>query len=75
MTSELILNRADPGVDKLVSGWVDGGEYELTVTVKQVSSDPKSTKLEVVSVASEEAETPAEPAMAKKPSVVVGYTP
>lgn len=75
MASQLILDRTDPGVDELVSSWKDGGEYEVTVKIRQDSSSASVGNYTVTSIeADEEMETedyekemPEKEMMLKKP--------
>lgn len=73
--STLILDRTDSGINNMVKGWKNGEEYDIGgLKVKQVSSDEKQAKFQVLSVPleeDEEDEAGEEPA--EKPSVVVAY--
>lgn len=83
-TSSLTLDRSDPGVDELVSGWEDGGEYTVQLTIRQLNSSANAANYEVTSITDmgEEAEVeeipegaaPAAPAPApKKAAIAVKY--
>jgi len=54
MTSQLTLDRSDPGVDELVAGWANGQSYRVTLDITQTASDPKMATFDVTSVESEE---------------------
>jgi len=84
-STTITLPKSTPGVAELVSGWEDGGEYE--VTLRQTASDEDTVTLEVVesdpvqadAMDSEDAaeeSTPTPMLMAKKapkPAVKVRY--
>jgi hypothetical protein len=53
--STLELDRSDPAVDELVSGWADGETYTVTLTIVQKKSDAKKATYDVTAVESEEA--------------------
>jgi hypothetical protein len=53
MPSQLILDRTDPGIDEMVGEWKNGGEYELSVKVRQVGTDPKTATFEVIETTDE----------------------
>lgn len=74
--STLELDRTDAGIDAMVAGWKDGGEYDLRLKVRQSSTNPKSSKFEVIeaadeTVAEEPDEYPAEKPKMGKPSIVI----
>lgn len=50
MASSLTLDRSDPGVDELVSGWKDGGTYTVELTIKQTKSSPNAANYEVTGI-------------------------
>lgn len=52
MASKLILDRADAGVDELVSSWKNGGSYRVTIDIVQDASDPKTATFSVGSIES-----------------------
>lgn len=71
--STLTLDRTDAGINNMVKDWKNGEEYDIGgLKVKQVSSDEKQAKFQVLSVPLEEEEE-VEEAPAEKPSVVVAY--
>lgn len=47
MASHLILDRADPKINELVSGWVDEGVYDVRLQIKQSNADAKTGRYEV----------------------------
>lgn len=81
MASQLILDRADPGIDQIVSKWENGQSYPIPIgQMTQVASDPKRAIFDIVSVESEEApnaeaavEAEEPPAPKSKPAVEVRY--
>lgn len=72
MASTIVFDMADPGVKKMVDGWADNTEYELTVKVK-TGAGPKRNVADVTSAEVEgaeeapETETETEPAEAEEP--------
>lgn len=52
MSSKLILDRSDEGVNELVSNWKNGGSYRVTIDIVQDASDPKTATFSVGSVES-----------------------
>lgn len=57
MASHLLLDRTDPGVNELVTGWVDGGVYNVRLRIKQSSTDAKTARYEVEEVTDESGDT------------------
>lgn len=82
MASSLTLDRSDPGVDELVSGWKDGGTYTVELTIKQTKSSPNAANYDVTAIsdmgmeeaaAEEVEEAPPTPKAKAKPAVSVEY--
>jgi len=73
--STLTLDRSDPGIDNMVKDWKNGAEYDIGgLKVRQISSNAKEAKFEVLSVPTEDDETSEEEsAPVEKPSLVVAY--
>lgn len=81
--STLTLDRSDAAVDAMVSTWKNGGQYQVSLRIQQIGSDPKMATFHVAEVtnetegeeAAEEAATAPAPAPApkSKPTVEVAY--
>ena len=77
--STLTLDRSDAAVDKMVSAWTNGGQYQVLLRIQQIGSDPKMATFHVAEVTNETEgeEAPEEAAPAPnpkaKPTVEVAY--
>jgi len=79
--SSLTLDRSDATVDEMVSAWKNGGQYQVSLRIQQIGSDPKMATFHVAEVtnetegeeAAEEAAVAPEPAPKTKPTVEVAY--
>lgn len=55
----LTLDKTNPDIAAAIAGWQDGGEYNVSLVIRQTKSDPAMATFEVVDVQVEEA--PEEP--------------
>lgn len=60
MASNLILDRSDPGIDELVAGWKDGGDYEVRIKIHQDKSSASVGSYTVNEVVDESPESEVE---------------
>lgn len=58
--STLQLDRADGGVDAMVSEWKVGGTYELRVKVRQTGASESTASFDVIEAVDETSEAPEE---------------
>lgn len=59
--SEIIWDTTDPGIEEMVSGWVDKGEYEVRMRIRHNASDPNAPRSEITEVTDETESAEAEP--------------
>jgi hypothetical protein len=80
MTSQLIMDRSDGGVDAMVKDWSVGGTYELRVKVRQTGASESTATFDVIEATDESVEAEPEEApeeapppkpKASKPSIVI----
>jgi hypothetical protein len=84
----LILDRSDEDVDRMVSAWVNGGNYQVLLRIQQIATEPKMATFRVTEIQNEtegeessnepagEETSPQNsttPAPASKPAVQVKY--
>lgn len=79
MVSKLTLDRSDPDVDALVSAWEVGGQYDVSLTIRQTAASPKVASFDVLGISEggeavlDDAGPPAKPPPTPKQSIPISY--
>lgn len=79
MASKLQLDKADPDVAALIADWINGSDYEVTLSIRQTASSDKSSSFDVLGISEggeavlDDEGPPAKPPPTPKQAIPISY--